>query len=119
MEVPIGVLFPGASEMAGRMRGLDWAATALGLPDQWPEPLKHAVRLCLTSRFPIVMYWGPEGIMLYNDPYIPFLGETKHPYYLGRAGREAWSDIWDRIGPLFESVERTGEATWKDVKIEM
>jgi signal transduction histidine kinase len=107
-------LFPGDSEMASRMRELDWATTALGPPDQWPEPLKHAVRLCLTSRFPIVMYWGPELSMLYNDLYIPFLGEAKHPFYLGRAGREAWSDIWDAIDPLFQSVMCGGEATWSE-----
>src|SRR5262249_1189419 len=47
----------------------------------------------------------------YNDLYIPFLGEAKHPFYLGRAGREAWSDIWDAIDPLFQSVMCGGEAT--------
>ena len=107
-------LFPGKTEMAGRMRALDWSKTVLGPPFQWAEPLKHSVKLCLTSRFPIVMYWGAERIMLYNDPYIRFLGETKHPTYLGRTGREAWSDIWDTIDPLFQSVQRTGEASWSE-----
>ena len=111
-EARLRAIFPGKSEMAGRMRGLDWAATVLGPPELWPESLKHSVRLCLTSRFPIVIYWGLERTMLYNDPYIPFLGETKHPFYLGRASQEAWSDIWDSIDPMFESVMRTGEATW-------
>ena len=30
-------LFPGDSEMARRMRALDWAATDFGPPENWPE----------------------------------------------------------------------------------
>jgi PAS domain S-box-containing protein len=108
------VLFPGDSELAHRMRELDWTATPLGLPTQWPTPLKQAVALCLTSRFPIVMYWEPELAMLYNDPYIPLLGPTKHPRFLGRPGYEAWSDIWDSIDPLFQHVRATRHATWSE-----
>ena len=44
-------LFPGDSEMAGRMRALDWSTSDLGPPESWPENLRVAVRLCLTSRF--------------------------------------------------------------------
>ena len=102
--------FPGQTEMAARMRAMDWTTTILGPPAQWPEPLKHAVKLCLTSRFPIALWWGPQLTMLYNDPYIPLLGEPKHPHALGRPGREAWSDIWDTIGPMLDHVMSTGEA---------
>src|SRR5688572_28677933 len=96
------------------MRGLDWSKTDLGLPEQWPEHWKTAVRLCLTSRIPVVMYWGAAFTVLYNDPYISFLGETKHPRFLGRPGRECWSEIWDTIGPMLENVYATGEATWSE-----
>ena len=47
-------LFPGNSEMARRMRQLDWTSTDLGPPEQWPENLRTAVSLCRTSRFRIV-----------------------------------------------------------------
>jgi signal transduction histidine kinase len=76
--------------------------------------LRVAVSLCLTSRIPIVMYWGPNFTVLYNDPYISFLGETKHPRYLGQPGRECWSEIWETIGPMLESVRATGKATWSE-----
>jgi len=56
-------LFPGDSEMARRMRALDWSATELGPVEDWPENLRGAVRLCLTSRFPALvdeaMRWPP------------------------------------------------------------
>ena len=73
-----------------------------------------AVSLCLTSRFPILIWWGPDLNVLYNDAYIPFLGGAKHPSSLGRPGREVWAEIWDTIGPMLEGVRRTGAATWSD-----
>jgi two-component sensor histidine kinase len=104
-------LFPGKSEMAGRMRALDWSATPLGPPEDWPPDVQVAVRLCLTSGIAVLLFLGPELTMLYNDAYIPFLGETKHPRDLGRSGRECWSEIWDTVGPMAASVYVTGHAT--------
>jgi PAS domain S-box-containing protein len=103
--------FPGDSELATRMRALDWSQTDLGSPQTWSESLRVAVSLCLTSRIPIVMYWGTNFTVLYNDAYISFLGETKHPRYLGQPGQECWREIWDTIGPMLESVYATGKAT--------
>jgi hypothetical protein len=57
------------------------------------------------------MYWGTNFTVLYNDAYISFLGETKHPRYLGQPGQECWQEIWDTIGPMLESVYATGNAT--------
>jgi len=56
-------LFPGDSELARRMRDLDWSQTDLGPPEHWPENLRIAVRICLTSRFPIVLWWGQDYTM--------------------------------------------------------
>jgi hypothetical protein len=57
------------------------------------------------------VWWGPNFTILYNDAYIAFLGRNKHPAVLGRPGREAWYDVWDTIGPMLESVRKTGKAT--------
>ncbi|HJQ98257.1 MAG TPA: hypothetical protein VJ826_08070, partial [Candidatus Polarisedimenticolaceae bacterium] len=111
-------VFPGDSELATRMRALDWSRTDLGPPQQWPQNLRIAVSLCLTSRIPVVMYWGPAHTVLYNDPYVSFLGQGKHPRFLGRPGRECWSEIWDTIGPMLEGVRYSGRATWsKDLQM--
>ena len=107
-------LFPGDSEMAGRMRAFDWSATDLGPPAGWPGHLRLALSLCLTSRFPILIWWGPAFTVLYNDAYVPFLGPAKHPRVLGRPGREVWAEIWDTIGPMLAGVRATGSATWSD-----
>ena len=96
------------------MRSFDWSASDLGPPGLWPGNLRTAVSLCLTSRFPILIWWGPAFNVLYNDAYVPFLGGAKHPGSLGRPGREVWAEIWDTIGPMLDGVRRTGAATWSD-----
>ncbi|SED15831.1 PAS domain S-box-containing protein [Amycolatopsis tolypomycina] len=105
-------VFPGTSRMAARMRDFDWASSPLGEPRDWPASLTTAVRICLTSRFPMIVWWGPELRFLYNDAYLPLLG-TKHPA-LDKPGAEVWSEIWHIIGPMLDSVMTTGEATWSE-----
>ncbi len=68
--------------------------------------------VCLTSRFPMIVWWGPELRFLYNDAYRPLLGD-KHPA-LDLPGRQVWSEIWDTIGPMLDSVMSSGQATWSE-----
>ena len=102
----------GGGELGARMRALDWARTPVGPPGGWPQSLRSAVGICLNSRFPIAIYWGPELALLYNDAWSPIPGE-KHPWALGRPGHAVWPEIWPEIGPLFEAVQRTGEGVWQ------
>lgn len=106
-------VFPGEGELAGLMRAFDWGGTPLGAVKTWPQSLKTSVSICLASRFPIVLYWGSEYVVLYNDSYSQILG-TKHPWALGQTCRICWAEIWDTIGPMLNSVVRTGKATWSD-----
>jgi signal transduction histidine kinase/ActR/RegA family two-component response regulator len=71
--------------------------------------LKQALQICLESAFPIALYWGPDFALLYNDAFIPSLGD-KHPGALGRPAREAWSEIWDAIKSGFARVVATSES---------
>ncbi len=102
----------GASEMAALMRSLDWQRTPLGDPAGWPQSLRTAVDILLSSRYPMFLAWGPELAFLYNDGYRPIFG-NKHPAVLGQPFREVWAEIWDDIGPLVERA-MTGEATWSE-----
>ncbi len=105
----------GGGEMGERMRAFDWSTSPVGPPAQWPQSLKTAVSICIGSRYPIVLWWGhPEYTMFYNDGYIPVLGVTKHPGWLGRSGRECWKEIWSTVGPMLDSVFETGVATWSE-----
>ena len=104
----------GGGEMGKLIREMDWSLTPLGRVEQWPQSLRTAVSICLNSKFPMVIWWGPELRLIYNDRWRPILGENKHRRALGSPGREIWPEIWDVIGPMFESVMNTGEATWSD-----
>jgi len=99
----------GGGEMGARLRSHAWAATPLGPPDAWPAHLRNVIRIMLASKTQICLFWGPDMVKLYNDAYIPVLGQ-KHPWALGRPGREVWSEIWDVLGPLLDGVVASGEA---------
>jgi signal transduction histidine kinase len=102
--------FPGNTEMARRMRELDWSTTPLGPVEHWPQSLRTSVSTCLDCAFPIVLWWGPELTILYNDEYCPMLG-AKHPWALGERGARVWSEIWDVIQPMLAQVMEHAEAT--------
>src|SRR5690349_897716 len=101
----------GGGDTGSLMRAVDWSKTPLGPVESWPQSLRSAISICLGSGFPINLYWGPEYVMLYNDGYAPIAG-GKHPWALGRGGREVWPEIWDSIGESFARVLATGEATY-------
>ncbi|GAA2741242.1 hypothetical protein GCM10009868_06840 [Terrabacter aerolatus] len=90
----------------------DWSATSLGAVESWPANLRILVDVCLSSRFPMLVCWGPDLLMIYNDGYRTLLGESKHPGAWGRAVRDVWPEVWDVIGPMFAGVTGGGPATW-------
>jgi PAS domain S-box-containing protein len=93
----------GESECARRLRSIDWAPTALGDVHTWPLSLQTALRIVLSSHFPMMIHWGPELITFYNDAYAPSLG-CKHPGNLGRPAKEWWAEMWDQLTPIFDKV---------------
>ena len=68
--------------MAARVGAFDWASTSLGAIEGWPQSLKTAASMVLASPVPLVMLWGPDGIVIYNDAYSAFAG-GRHPQLLG------------------------------------
>jgi signal transduction histidine kinase len=102
----------GGGEMGARMREMDWSATPLGLPESWPQSLRSTLSMLLPSKAQIILFWGPEFVVFYNDAYRPVFG-AKHPDALGLPGARAWSEIWDsQLHQLLAGVVQTGEAFW-------
>ena len=102
----------GGGEMGARLRERDWAKTPLGPADTWPQSLRSTLSMLLPSKAQIILFWGPDFIVFYNDAYRPVFG-AKHPHTLGRPGHEAWSEIWETmLHALLDGVVRTGEAFW-------
>jgi PAS domain S-box-containing protein len=100
--------------MGSLMRAYDWAASPVGSADHWPQSLRTAIRILLTTQHPMFIWWGSDLIQFYNDAYRQTMGPERHPSALGQRGRECWQEIWDIIGPQIESVMRGEGATWHE-----
>ncbi len=87
--------FPrGGGELGELIRNFDWSVTSLGSIAQWPPSLRTATDIVLHSPLPLVMLWGPEGVMIYNDAYSVFAGQ-RHPRLLGSRVLEGWPEVAD------------------------
>ncbi|RZJ47342.1 MAG: PAS domain S-box protein [Brevundimonas sp.] len=80
--------------MAERIRAFDWSRTPLGPINEWPQSLRTVVGLLVAAPGPMVLLWGPEGVLIYNDGYARFAGR-RHPELLGMGAREGWPEIAD------------------------
>lgn len=99
----------GGGLMAERIRNHDWAATTLGPLQHWPDPLKTSLALCLASRFPQAVLWGPDLLTLHNDAFSQILGQK--PSALGIPFRAVWQEAWADIGHMANRA-LAGEAVY-------
>ncbi|WP_411567407.1 ATP-binding protein [Rhodococcus sp. IEGM 27] len=106
-------LFAGPGETRERLRRHDWAATPLGPVETWSVELRAAVRTVLPSAVPMLLWWGPDLVQIFNDAYTPVLGE-KYPAAVGEPGAQCWAEVWDELGPLAEQALAGGEATYME-----
>jgi len=103
-------------EMAERIRTHDWASTPLGPVSDWPQSLKTATGLVVASPVPIVMLWGPQGVMIYNDAYSVFAG-GRHPQLLGSNVLEGWPEVADFNANVMKVGLAGGTLAYKDQEL--
>jgi signal transduction histidine kinase/DNA-binding response OmpR family regulator len=103
----------GDGEMDERIYAFDWSKTAIGPVEGWSPALRMMVRFLLANRFPLLLWWGPHYVSIYNDAYRPILG-TKHPWALGQPLSECWKEIWHILRPLVDTPFHGGPSTWND-----
>lgn len=107
------LVFAGDGDLARRLREFDWSQSALGPVEAWPQSLKTCVRIMLTARQPMFVWWGDELINLYNDAYRTIL-QGKHPWALGQPASVVWREIWNQVGPRAEQAMRRNEGTYDE-----
>ncbi|MEM5367185.1 ATP-binding protein [Paraburkholderia azotifigens] len=90
--IPQGILAGWSGEMTERISEFNWAGTALGPIEQWSLGMTAAVKLLLASPVPLVMLWGRQGTMIYNDAYAVLAG-GRHPFLLGMPVEEGWPEV--------------------------
>lgn len=61
--------------MGRQIANSDWSSHPLGPIDAWSPCLRIALNIVLSSRFPAYLMWGPQFHVLYNDAYMPILGD--------------------------------------------
>ncbi|MFF7253483.1 SpoIIE family protein phosphatase [Streptomyces microflavus] len=108
----MGDVFSADAEVGRDLAAVDWATHPLGPPAHWPQSLRTAVSILLSSRFSMWMAWGPELTFFCNSAYRRDTLGSKYPWALGRPASEVWAEIWDDIGPRIDTVLDTGDATW-------
>ena len=92
----------GGGNMGELVRQRDWSATSLGALDGWPANLRTSVDIVLNSPMAMVLMWGPQHVMIYNDDYIQIAGE-RHPEALGGTVPTVWPEIWDWNARILEA----------------
>ncbi|MBX3154138.1 GAF domain-containing protein [Candidatus Obscuribacterales bacterium] len=112
MSFTKAVLEKSTGEMRDLILQKDWSKTELGPIDSWPSVFQTALGIALNSKFPMVLWFGENLLMLYNDAWRPIAGQTKHPHFLGEPCETAWAEIWDVVGPMLKGVMESGTATW-------
>ncbi len=76
-------------------RTCDWAKTPLGPAEDWPQSLRTAASIVLSSNIPMLLGWGPDLLVVHNDSYGEILGDRRPA--LGKPLREIWADIWNSM----------------------
>jgi len=78
--------------IAEMIAGFDWATTKLGPMKSWPPSLRSAVSLVLNAAVPMLLLWGADGYVIYNEACSVFASE-RHPELIGRKVRDGWPEI--------------------------
>jgi PAS domain S-box-containing protein len=100
--------------MREAIQEVDWGATVLGPLAQWPGRLRVIVDLMLDSAEPMVVWWGPDRLQIYNDAYAPRVDSKPGSMALGQPAPHTWKHGWAIIEPLVEQVFRTATSKTYD-----
>ena len=99
----------GDGEMARLVRAFHWDRTSLGVIESWSKELLSLVNVSLASPMPMLLYWGPDLLLIYNDAARAILS-GKHPNVLGSAAALAWKEAWHLVGEEFAAVLSSGQS---------
>lgn len=104
------------SKTASLIRAFDWSSTPIGPIEHWPTSLKTITGFLLQSQVPMVLLWGQDGIMIYNDAYSLFAG-ARHPQLLGSKVREGWPEVADFNDNVMKVGLAGGTLAYKDQEL--
>ena len=88
-----------ANIMLREVRDFDWASSAAGPIEAWPDPLKFAARTMLLSSTPMSVLIGREGLVAYNDATRSMFGFS----YYGSLGKPV-TEVLPEAADFFRNV---------------
>ncbi|MEJ7626477.1 MAG: PAS domain S-box protein [Ferruginibacter sp.] len=98
-----------SGEMSTLIRSMDWSVTFPGPIEYWPHSLQTAISICLNSSLPVLIGWGPERILLYNDAFRIVMGEY-HPLALGVAAGKVLLQLNNISGSMVPDILESDKA---------
>ncbi|WP_210530135.1 hybrid sensor histidine kinase/response regulator [Rubellimicrobium arenae] len=104
--------------VARMVRSHDWAATPLGLPRGWPQPLRTLLGVMMGASQPMFVAWGAERTLIYNEAYARILAD-RHPAALGGSFLEVWHEIRHDLAPIVDRVFRGEPVQMDDITLHM
>ena len=100
--------------MGGLISGFDWSRTSLGPIEGWPPVFCAHVSTMLSVPEPLMIFVGPDGVLLYNDASIPFAA-ARCPAALGKTIGQIWPEISEAMGLML----LTGQGGYAPVALEL
>lgn len=87
----------------------DWSATDLGDRASWPASLKLTVDIVLATPSPMLLVWGPDRIVVFNEAYAQ-LASSRHAQPPGGKVPALWPAALSTTREALEAALR-GEAS--------
>jgi PAS domain S-box-containing protein len=84
------------------MRSHDWSGSPLGPESAWSPVLRTAVDILCASALPMLLIWGRERILLYNDAFAALAG-GHDPEAFGRPVDQVLPQLWHWDDDIFEN----------------
>jgi signal transduction histidine kinase len=86
-----------------------WDKTALGPMKSWSVVLQLMVLKMLNDPRPANLYWGPDRIAIYNQPF-SIMAHSRHPAMMGATAQEAMPATWPFLKLIMQQVQDTNKA---------
>jgi CheY-like chemotaxis protein len=68
-----------SGKFSGLAGGVDWSRSALGDAAAWPPSLRLTLDIVFNSPLPMLLCWGPEKVVLFNEAYAELAGPSHPP----------------------------------------